>query len=199
MSRNPIFCDWKWSDWVSETQIEPSCDRIGLELSSVDQKVFVIVIWLLSDLGFFWFSNRYMDIVSPKLRFFGLVRDGCLRLTRKRNKGFGTQFKSGSGEISEFSCHQVREIVFNNHVSVPTLSETLFFKIIHRVIFLKDLTPKHQVLESKPLITKENYQLVSKLIEDRRNRTKTWVQWTKIFQPKILSFLEKSQVDKWVS
>ena len=38
-----------------------------------------------------------------------------------------------------------------------------------------------------------------KLIEDRRNRTKTWVQWTKIFQPKILGFLGKSQVDKWVS
>ena len=131
--------------------------------------------------------------------FFDLVRDGCLRLTRKRNKWFGAQFKSGSGEISEFSCHQVRENVFNNHVSVPTLSETLFFKIIHRVIFLKDLTPKHQVLESKPLITKENYQSVPKLIEDRRNRTKTWVQWTKIFQPKILGFLEKSQVDKWVS
>ena len=67
------------------------------------------------------------------------------------------------------------------HVSVPTLSPTLFFKIIHRVIFLKDLTPKHQVLESKPLITKENYQSVPKLIEDRRNRTRTWVQWTKIF------------------
>ena len=40
---------------------------------------------------------------------------------------------------------------------------------------------------------------MSKLIEDRRNRTKTWVQWTKIFQPKILGFLRKSQVDKWVS
>ena len=132
MSRNPIFCDWKWSDWASETQIEPSCDRIGLELSSVDQKVFVIVIWLLSDLGFFWFSNRYMDIVSPKLRFFGLVRDGCLRLTRKRNKGFGTQFKSGSGEISEFSCHQVREIVDNNHVSVTPLCTPLFFKAFNR-------------------------------------------------------------------
>ena len=78
MSRNPIFCDWKWSDWVSETQIEPSCDRIGLELSSVDQKVFVIVIWLFSDSRFFIFYNRYMDIVSPKLRFFDLVRDGCL-------------------------------------------------------------------------------------------------------------------------
>ena len=92
------------------------------------------------------------------------------------------------------------EVYWSNiHVSVPTLSETLFFKIIHRVIFLKDLTPKHQVLESKPLITKENYQSVPKLIEDRRNRTKTWVQWTKIFQPKILGFLEKSQVDKWVS
>ena len=172
-----------------EEQIEASCDRNGPELSSVDQKVFVIVIWSLSDSGIFLFSNRYMDIVSPKLRFADLVRDGCLRLTRRRNKGFETQFKSGSGEISEFSCHQVREIVDYNHVSVPTLSPTLFFKIIHRVIFLKDLTPKHQVWESKPLITKENYQSVPKLIEDRRNRTKTWVQWTKIFQPKILGFL----------
>ena len=87
MSRNPIFCGWKWSDWVSATQIEPSCDGIGLELSSVDQKVFVIVIWSLSDSGIFLFSNRYMDIVSPKLRFADLVRDGCLRLTRRRNKG----------------------------------------------------------------------------------------------------------------
>ena len=156
MSRNPIFCGWKWSDWVSATQIEPSCDGIGLELSSVDQKVFVIVIWSLSDSGIFLFSNRYMDIVSQKLRFFDLVRDGCLRLTRKRNKGFGTQFKSGSlvrdgclrltrkrngfgtqfksgsGEISEFSCHQVREIVDNNHVTVAPLSAPLFFKAFNR-------------------------------------------------------------------
>ena len=73
-----------------------------------------------------------MDIVSPKLRFFDLVRDGCLRLTRKRSKGFGTQFKSGSGEISEFSCHQVREIVDNNHVPVPPLSPPLFFKAFNR-------------------------------------------------------------------
>ena len=132
MSRNPIFCDWKWSDWASETQIEPSCDRIGLELSSVDQKVFMIVIWLFSDSRFFIFYNRHMDIVSPKLRFFDLVRDGCLRLTRKRNKGFGTQFKSGSGEISEFSCHQVREIVDNIHVLGDTLSDTLFVKAFNR-------------------------------------------------------------------
>ena len=106
--------------------------NIHVELNSVDQKVFMIVIWLFSDSGFFIFLNRYMGIVSPKLRFFDLVRDGCLRLTRKRNKGFGTQFKSGSGEISEFSCHQVREIVDNNHVSEDTLSDTLFFKAFNR-------------------------------------------------------------------
>ena len=54
-------------------------------------------------------------------------------------------------------------------------------------------------MDSKPLTTKENYQSVSKLIEDGRNRTKNWVLWDKISQPKILGFLETSQVDKWVS
>ena len=38
-----------------------------------------------------------------------------------------------------------------------------------------------------------------KLTTDRRNRTKTWTLWGKIFQSKILGFCETSQVDKWVS
>ena len=38
--------DFKWSDLVSATQMETSCDRKSPKLSSVDQKVFMIVIWL---------------------------------------------------------------------------------------------------------------------------------------------------------
>ena len=70
--------DFKWSYLASGTQMETSCDRNSPKLSSVDQKVFMIVIGLFSDSRFFIFYNRYMDIVSPKLRFFDLVRDGCL-------------------------------------------------------------------------------------------------------------------------
>ena len=57
-SRNPIFCGWKWSDWVSD---ETSCDRIGLhvELSSVDPKVFVIQLYGYCPIKDFLFSNRY--------------------------------------------------------------------------------------------------------------------------------------------
>ena len=81
---------------------------------------------------FFCFETDTWILWVQNIDFFDLVRDGCLRLTRKRNKGFGTQFKSGSGEISEFSCHQVREIVDNIHVSVGTLSGTLFVKAFNR-------------------------------------------------------------------
>ena len=61
--------DWKWSYWVSETQIEPPCDRIGQKLSSVDQKVFMIVISLFSDSGVVFYCNQYVDITSLWLRF----------------------------------------------------------------------------------------------------------------------------------
>ena len=63
LSRNPILDDWKWLYWVSETQIETSCDRNGPKLSSVDQKVFVIVIWLFSGSEFLFLRNRFMDTV----------------------------------------------------------------------------------------------------------------------------------------
>ena len=60
--------DLKWSDLVSGTQMETSCDRNSPKLSSVDQKVFMIVIWLFSDSGFLFFYIRYMVIESPGLR-----------------------------------------------------------------------------------------------------------------------------------
>ena len=59
--------------------------------------------------------------------------------------------------------------------------------------------PKYHVLGLKPLKTKQNYQPVPKLVKDRRNQTKNWTLWDKIFQSKILGFLGKSQVEKWVS
>ena len=114
------------------------------------------------------------------------------RLTRGSYQEDGSPFKSGLGEISEFSCRQVRKILDPNHVSVDTLSDTLFFKAFNRGGFLKDLTPKYQVLESRPLIMKQNYQSVSKLIKNRRNRTKKWTLWDKHFNPKSWGFLEKS-------
>ena len=192
LSRNPIFCDWKWSDWASETQIEPSCDRIGLELSSVDQKVFMIVIWLFSDSRFFIFCNRYMVILGPRRQFpWVSTWDRLGALIRSSNQGTG-KYRSGLGGILEFSCHQVRNILSPNHVSGGIHSGLHFEKAFNRDRFLKGLTPKYQVLESRPLITKKKINQCPKPIKDRRNRTKNWVLWDKIVQPQILSFLEKS-------
>ena len=121
------------------------------------------------------------------------------RLTRRSNQKDGSPFKSGLGEISEFSCRQERKILDPNHVSVDTLSDTLFVKAFNRGGFLKDLTPKYQVLGSKPLIMKQNYQSVPKLIKNRRNRTKIGLCGTNISTPNLGIFLRKSKVDKWVS
>ena len=52
-----VFCDWKWSDWVSDTQIEPSCGRIGLELSSVTKSVrdlCIVLVNQLTSVQIFW-------------------------------------------------------------------------------------------------------------------------------------------------
>ena len=80
----------------------------------------------------------------------------------------------------------------NNHVSGGLHSGLHFEKAFNRDRFLKGLTPKYQVLESRPLITKKKMNQCLKPIKDRRNRTKNWVLWDKIVQPQILSFLEKS-------
>ena len=75
------------------------------------------------------------------------------------------------------------------HVSNATLSATLFFKVFNRDRFLKGLTPKCQVLESRPLKTKQNYQCQngSKIVEIGQ---KLAVCRTKYFNPKSWVFLK---------
>ena len=56
---------------------------------------------------------------------------------------------------------------------------------------------EYLVLESKPLITKEKYRSVSKLIKDRRNRTKFGFCWTICVKPN-LECSQKFSVEKWI-
>ena len=63
----------------------------------------------------------------------------------------------------EFSCHQVRNILDPNHVSGGIHSGLHFEKAFNRDRFLKGLTPKYQVLESRPLTyNEEKNESVSK-------------------------------------
>ena len=126
--------------------METSCDKNSPKMSSVNQKVFTIVIRLLFFRFRIFFLSPYMVIARSKCRFPTMEFRYVLKLTRKPVGDAGNSFKPILGEISDFVCHHVRKILNHNHKRTGVSSGVSLIRKLCRDEFLTKFYPKYYSL-----------------------------------------------------